>query len=277
MTLTWHSRDVPEIPHPRGPGGWLRVVRRGVPILLLTAAGAVLVIGLRPVERLLRPARPPSRAVAQAVSRASLALLGIRYRRRGRPVSTGALVANHCSWLDIFAVNAGARVTFVAKAEVAGWPFIGALARATGALFIRRHRSAAKDQVRELRDRLAAGEALIFFPEGTSTDGQRVLSFKPTLFGALVDPALPEGLLVQPVALRWEAPPGADPRFYAWWGDMGFLEHALAVLSAPRQGRVSVDFLTPLAVAACRDRKRLAAAAEAAVRAGIAALSPSPR
>lgn len=181
----------------------------------------------------------------------------------------GAMVANHASWLDIFALNARAPVVFVAKAEVAGWPGIGLLARATGTLFIQREaRGEAARQAEALAGRLRAGQRLLFFPEGTSSDNRRCLPFKPALFAGLLLPGLPTGLRVQPVTVRYEGPPGEDPRFHAWWGDMEFGPHALAVLAAPRGGRVTVTFHPPIPVEG-RDRKRLAAEAEAAVRSAL--------
>jgi lyso-ornithine lipid O-acyltransferase len=93
----------------------------------------------------------------------------------------GALVANHASWLDIFTLNACDRIYFVSKSEVAGWPGIGWLARATGTVFINRQGREAQMQKLLFEARLRAGHRLLFFPEGTSTDGQRVLDFKSTL------------------------------------------------------------------------------------------------
>jgi 1-acyl-sn-glycerol-3-phosphate acyltransferase len=183
--------------------------------------------------------------------------------------AAGAMVANHSTWLDIFALNAQAPVVLASKAEVARWPGIGLLARATGTLFIRREsRSEVKEQALAVTERLLAGETLLFFPEGTSTDGQRVLTFKPALFAGLLAPGLPDSLCVQPVTLSWEAPRGEDPRFYAWWGGMEFGPHALAVLAARRPGAVRITFHPPIAVDG-RDRKSLAAQAEAAVRSAL--------
>jgi lyso-ornithine lipid O-acyltransferase len=139
----------------------------------------------------------------------------------------GAVVANHSSWMDIFALNARKRVYFVSKAEVARWPGIGWLARATGTVFINRDPKEARAQQTVFEARLKAGHKLLFFPEGTSTDGQRILPFKSTLFGAFFAPDLRDILWVQPVTVIYTAPPGEDPRFYAWWGDMSFGGHLL--------------------------------------------------
>jgi 1-acyl-sn-glycerol-3-phosphate acyltransferase len=101
---------------------------------------------------------------------------------------TGAYVANHSSWLDILVLNASKRMYFVAKAEVAGWGGIGWLARGTGTVFVRRDRAEAAKQANLFEARLKAGHRLMFFPEGTSTDGrQRAAVSRPTLFAAFFD------------------------------------------------------------------------------------------
>ena len=182
---------------------------------------------------------------------------------RGRAARQTPLVANHSSWLDIFALNAAARVFFVATAEVACWPGIGWLARATGTVFVRRVRGDAARQRTELAARLAAGHALLFFPEGTSTDGRRVLPFKPTLFAAIHEKGAGK---VQPVTVVYTAPPGEDAAYYGWWGDMEFGTHLLALLAGPRGGTVEMTFHAPLDVADYPNRKVLAKAAEHAVR-----------
>jgi 1-acyl-sn-glycerol-3-phosphate acyltransferase len=196
-------------------------------------------------------------------------VLGIRHEVVGGPMrGRGAVVANHSSWLDIFALNAVKRVYFVSKSEVAGWPGIGWLARATGTVFIERNPARAREQTTLFETRLLLGHKLLFFPEGTSTDGLQVLPFKTTLFQAFFDPDLRDRIAVQPVSVTYHAPTGADPRFYGWWGDMSFGSHLLATLAPARQGRVRVTYHAPLDVADFDGRKALAAACEAAVRAG---------
>ena len=181
----------------------------------------------------------------------------------------GAVVSNHVAWLDIFTHNARKRIYFVSKAEVAKWPGIGWLARATGTVFINRDPREAKLQQAVFEGRLLAGHKLLFFPEGTSTDGRRVLPFKTTLFQAFFTPDLVHGMYIQPVTLIYRAPKGADKRFYGWWGDMAFGPHLLQVLAAWPQGSVTVKYHPPLKVDDFADRKALAAAAEAAVRSGL--------
>ena len=116
----------------------------------------------------------------------------------------------------------------------------------------------------------------MFFPEGTSTDAQRVLAFKSTLFQAFYAHDLDKVMKIQPVSVIYRAPEGEDPRFYGWWGDMGFVPHFTKVLAQQRQGAVEIVFHAPLAVRDFPSRKALAAAAEAAVRAGFETGRPQP-
>ena len=270
MGDTWYGETTP--PHAAlGVMGWVRAVLRAVPLIILVFGGLLILLLVRLIERpLFGLRRPVTPYITQFVCRMAFILLGIRYTSTGAPMQgAGAVVANHASWLDIFALNARKRIYFVSKSEVAGWPGIGWLARATGTVFIQRNRNEVRDQITVFRDRLAAGHKLLFFPEGTSTDGLQVLPFKPALFAAFFDPALKDSLQMQAVTVAYQAPKGADPRFYGWWGDMDFGPHLLSTLAARRQGAVHVVYHAPVKVADFKDRKALAQAMERQVRAGL--------
>ncbi len=257
-------------PPPLGAGGWALAVARASTLAFILLPFLTFLILTRAAERAICGRHPVSPRIVQTYCRITLAVLGLRCELRGQAApAPSALVANHVSWLDIFVLNAALPVTFVSKAEVAGWPGIGTLARATGTLFIRRAAREAAQQRDLLAERLRAEERLVFFPEGTSTDGQQVLPFRSTLFEAFFTHDLPPDLAVQPVALRYLPPAEADPRIYGWWGDMDFGSHALQVLGRWRQGRVRLVLRPPLPVAAQPGRKALAQAAEASVRAGF--------
>ncbi|MGN7870568.1 lysophospholipid acyltransferase family protein [Paracoccus sp. 22332] len=267
---TWRDSAPPPLARPRGLRDWLRVARRGMGAILVLLAGVLLILPLRGVECLVHGRRRPwTGPHVQAVCRLVLACIGIRWRRQGVPMrGPGAVVANHSSWLDILVLNAAMPVFFVSKAEVAGWPGINILTRVTDTHFVVRDPRLAQAQAAEFAARVRAGHRLLFFPEGTSTDGRRLLPFKPTLFQGFLDPALPAGLAIQPVSAVYHAPPGAEPRFYGWWGDMDLGPHLLAVLAARRQGRVMVVLHDPVPVAG-QTRKTLALACEDAVRRGL--------
>ena len=268
----WDNGERP-VERPFGLAGWLRVILRGSVLGCVTFGGLILLLVVRLVERpLCGLHRPVTPYITQAVCIAAFVILGIRRRVVGAPMPEhGAIVANHASWLDIFVLNASKRIYFVSKAEVAGWPGIGWLARATGTVFIARRAADAKAQQKVFEDRLSAGHKLLFFPEGTSTDGRRVLSFKSTLFAAFFTPGVPADMAIQPVSVSYVAPDGVEATFYGWWGDMSFGTHLLMVLAAPTQGRVVVRYHTPIAVADVPNRKDLARQCEAAIRAGLAA------
>jgi len=94
------------------------------------------------------------------------------------------MTANHTGWFDIPILSAVAPVSFVAKIEVSRWPFFGTLARLQRTIFIRRERAKALEDRDTIRRRLLEGDALVLFPEGTSTDGNRVLPFRSALLSA---------------------------------------------------------------------------------------------
>ena len=272
MTARWESTDDAPHIHTRG-WGYLRAVLRGVPLIVLITVCLVLLLLVRLIERPLCGAgRPVTPYITQFVCRNAFRILGIGYIVEGTPMAgPGAVVANHSSWLDIFALNASKRIYFVSKDEVAGWPGIGALAKATGTVFIKRDRRQAVAQIDVFRSRLAAGHKLLFFPEGTSTDGLRVLPFKPTLFAAFFDPALRQSLMLQAVSVIYHEPDGADRRFYGWWGDMALAPHLLSTLAARKQGRIVVRYHDPVRLTDHDDRKSLAKTLEDRVRSGLAA------
>ena len=185
MSQTWEGADPPDLP-PIGAVGWLLVALRA-PVMVVVIFGCLgLLLLARLIERPLFGARRPvTPLITQFVCRTVLVIMGLPVEVRGqRMTGPGAVVANHTSWLDIFVLNSRKTIYFVSKAEVSGWPGIGWLARATGTVFINRDRREARAQTEVFEDRLLQGHRLLFFPEGTSTDGLRVLPFKTTLFAA---------------------------------------------------------------------------------------------
>ncbi|CAN0605536.1 unnamed protein product, partial [Ectocarpus sp. 12 AP-2014] len=175
VTPTWTSQTPPD-PWKITPLGALLVVVRGVVLGVVVFGGLLLLLALRLIEKPVFGAdRPWTPHITVAVCRLSLRIIGLSLKVRGQAMRyRGAIVANHSSWMDIFVLNTARPLYFVAKSEVAGWAGIGWLARATGTVFVRRERREANAQKTELETRLLQGHHLLFFPEGTSTDGQRV-------------------------------------------------------------------------------------------------------
>jgi 1-acyl-sn-glycerol-3-phosphate acyltransferase len=281
MSAAWDSADHPT-PVSVGPLGWVLMLLRGVVLATVVLVGLVILLAIRLIERpLYGQGRPVTPHITQIVCKIAFWIMGLRRAVIGTPMRhRGAVVANHTSWLDIFSLNAAQRIYFVSKSEVASWPGIGWLAKATGTLFIERNPKHARKQTEVFQQRLLDNHRLLFFPEGTSTDGLQVLPFKTTLFQSFFAPELRDVIWVQPVTVIYTAPDGTDPRFYGWWGDMSFGGHLLRTLASLRQGQVTTIYHTPLAVADFENRKALAQACEAQVRAahpsaGLAAPNPA--
>lgn len=276
--MLWGMDEPPLEAAKTGPMGYLRIALRGILVGGVTYGCLVLLLLVRLIEwPLFGMRRPVTPWITQAVCRFAFFGMGLPVTVHGKPMThRGAIVANHLSWMDIFALNSQQNVYFVAKSEVAGWPGIGWLARATGTVFIARKSSEAAAQKKVFEDRLRAGHHLVFFPEGTSSDGQRVLPFKSTLFAAFFEPELRDILHIQPVSLIYHAPATAEPRFYGWWAEMEFLPHLLRVLAQSPQGRVEIVFHPEQRVADFADRKALAKACEILVRQGVEARLPKP-
>lgn len=255
-------------PEPLGLMGWILVIVRGVPLLVVIIFGLLIHGLIRLIERpFFGQSRPVSPIITQCVCRLGLMILGLKLRLHGDVMQApGAVVANHSSWLDIFVLNARKRIYFVAKSEVKGWAGIGWLARATGTVFIKRDRREAKQQAEVFKSRLGFGHRLLFFPEGTSTDNQQVLPFKTTLFAPFLGEGIRENAYIQPVAVVYHAPKGKDPRFYGWWGDMVFGSHILQMLGATRTGSVDIICSPAVSMMDYTDRKKLAADLEKSVR-----------
>jgi lyso-ornithine lipid O-acyltransferase len=194
---------------------------------------------------------------------------------RDRPV---LLVANHTTWLDIPVLSAVAPVSFVAKKEVGSWPFVSSLARLQRTVFVDRTRRTAVGQTTgEIGERLAQGDAIVLFAEGTSSDGNRVLPFMTSLFAA-AKPATGEAnvapdAVVQTLSVVYTRLHGlplgrAERPAVAWYGDMEMRGHAWALLkSGPLDVAIKVGDPVPLASFA--DRKALARHSEAQVRENV--------
>jgi 1-acyl-sn-glycerol-3-phosphate acyltransferase len=155
----------------------------------------------------------------QAWAARLLALTDIRLQVSGEPMAAGPvlLVANHISWLDIVVMHAAGYCRFVSKADVAHWPLVGRLATGAGTLYIERaSRRDAMRVVHHMRDRLAAGDVVAIFPEGTTGDGRVLLPFHANLVQAAISADVP----VQPLALRFaDAETGATSFAPSFVGD----------------------------------------------------------
>lgn len=216
-------------------------------------------------------------------------LLGLRIRvvggvASGRPLM---IAANHISWADITVLAAAADVSFIAKSEMSGWPVFGWFSRMQRSVFVERdRRRKSGEQAGEIAARLAEGDVMVLFAEGTTGDGNQMLPFKTTLFGAasmMLSASHHDEMWIQPVALAYTRlqglPMGRRHRgAIAWIGDEDLIPHLGAVL---REGAIDVEvhFGEPVPFTAKSSRKEVARLVEDRVRAMLrAALAdPAPR
>ncbi|TCH98614.1 1-acyl-sn-glycerol-3-phosphate acyltransferase [Roseococcus sp. SYP-B2431] len=200
-------------------------------------------------------------------------LIGLKLRVIGRPPAgpRTLYVSNHTSWLDILVLGATVDARFVSKSEVADWPLIGWVAKLGRSVFVSRSRGRTGTEAQELRARLDEGESLILFPEGTTSDGARVLPFRSSFFSVAGAASR-----IQPVTVVYDRLGGLpvgrrDRPLFAWYGDMETGSHAWRLLR--RTGtRVSVVLNEGFAPDAVPDRKAMAARVGRSVTETAAAL-----
>jgi 1-acyl-sn-glycerol-3-phosphate acyltransferase len=204
-------------------------------------------------------------------------LFGLEIVLRGKPVATRPtlFVANHSSYIDIEVFSSLIPVSFIAKAEVARWPFFGTLARLQRTVFVDRKPGSTADQRDAIAERLAEGDNLMLFPEGTSDDGNRTLPFFSALF-SVAERRLANGqpLTVQPVSIAYAElngfPLGRSLRpLLAWYGDMELAPHLWHFAGLGRV-KVVVEFHPPVNIDQFGSRKGLADHCRQAIARGMA-------
>ncbi len=181
-------------------------------------------------------------------------------------------VSNHVSWIDIVVLSAITPLSFVAKREVAMWPFFGWLAKLQGSVFIdREKRHSTKHSGHQLARRLAEGDRLVLFPEGTSHNGQSVLPFKSSFFAAAASPDIAVIPLTLAYTQNWGLPLTRRNRgTFAWFANMNLLPHLWAALCA---GPLTVEIIIHpvLEPETSANRKRAAEVSEWTIRHSLAA------
>lgn len=211
-------------------------------------------------------------------------ILGIKVERRGRKsrVRPTLYVCNHSSYIDISILGSVIRGSFVAKSEVSGWPMFGTLAKLQRTVFVVRRASRTAEQRDIIADRLEAGDDLILFPEGTSSDGNRVLPFKSGLLSVAQVRPKGEALTVQPVTVSYTKldglPLGRSLRpLYAWYGDMDMASH-IWQLAGLGNLTVVVHFHPPVTWDEFQSRKALSKHCETVIAQGLSrALAGRPQ
>lgn len=206
-------------------------------------------------------------------------LLGVRIKTVGRAETKKPLmlVSNHVSWLDIVVLSALRPVSFVAKADMKHWPVFGQLAQLQRTVFIKREaRRTVGHQANEIADRLKAGDVMVLFPEGTTSDGHALNPFKTPLFEAarlaLVEGEM-EAATIQPVAIHYTRlhgmPLGRQWRQHvAWPGEIGLGESIFPIIASGGLD-VTVHYGAPIGLTADSNRKIIAQEARAAIRSAL--------
>jgi len=253
----------------------VRAVRRGVSILLWTVPMGLLQAGM-----LLLPGR--AKVVVARLYWASLCrLMGMQVRVIGTPAQRldgrpVVFASNHSSWLDILALGGTLEACFVAKQEVGTWPLVSLIARLGRTVFVSRRAANTLHERDAMRARLNGGDSLILFPEGTSSDGSRVLPFRSVFFSVVEERAGSLRPVVQPVSVVYDQLAGlpigrASRPVFAWYGDMDLASHFWR-LAQHRGLRVTVLLHAPVDPAAYPSRKALALAVQQVVAGGAAVL-----
>lgn len=206
--------------------------------------------------------------------------VGLRLNIEGQPAAhrPTLFVANHCSWLDIVSLGSVLPACFVAKAEIAGWPGISIVAKLGRTIFVSRNRQAVAQEQRGLEQRLQKGDSIILFPEGTTSDGNRVRPFASAFFTLAFSDSQP---WVQPVTVVYDEIEGQpvrrfDRQLVAWHGDMDLWPH-LKQLLRRSSTRATIIFGTPAKPGAYANRKAISAAMEQEITAQAASLRQGRR
>lgn len=173
--------------------------------------------------------------------KATLWLFSMNVTIEGEPPKPPFLiVSNHLSYIDIPIYSAFLDTTFVAKAEIRNWPFIGFMAKTLGIIFIdRRKKSDVKRVNQKISDNLNEFQGVVLFPEGTTSPGMEVMRFRPSL----LEHAAASGLSVSFASLRFQTSEPDEPayRSVCWWGEISMARHLL-LMGKNRQVDVTIRF-----------------------------------
>ena len=190
-------------------------------------------------------------------------IFGIKVNIKGKQSKKKVLfVSNHTSYLDIFVLGSNVDGLFVAKSEIDSWPLINKMCALGRTIFVNRNDiRKVKDQMNQITKTLKSGYSVILFPEGTSSDGSKVLPFKSSLLGVIEEKVLEEFYL-QPISISYSKLDGIPLEikfrpFFAWFGNMDLLSHAWKFLGLGFS-EVNVNFHEPKKFSHFKDRKQAA-------------------
>ena len=157
----------------------------------------------------------------------ALKILNVRVKTEGQrgEVRGRSIMANHLSYVDVLILAVHYPSVFVTSVEMGDVPVLGSIAKRAGCLFVERRREFRDEmtkarELKRMKDKLTSGLNVLIFPEGTSSDGMRLLPFKATFFQLSLDTGLP----IVPLCLKYS---GESKKMVPWYGDMTFPDHLL--------------------------------------------------
>ena len=198
-----------------------------------------------------------------------LGLFGLKLKVVGKQSNNSKIfVCNHISWTDILVIQSVIDIIFIAKSEVKKMPGLGFLASIANTIFIDRNPLKISEDSHLIKKIIKKGASICFFPEGTSTDGLRVLKFKSGFFQLLFDKNLNiknECSTVQPLSIYYMINnKKLSKDFYGWWGSMSIISHIIKILCLS-SGSVILKFHKPLDSKNFNNRKELTIAVESII------------
>ena len=161
--------------------------------------------------------------------------MGVSYMVEGQLPRDGAVVCNHLSYVDILLFSAITPFVMVSKREVRGWPVLGWLTARAGTVYVERGGGPSTYAAvnAAMAEAYGRGLPVIFFPEGTTTDGAYadggVMPFRRGLFHSVLD----NGVALRVAGLRYWLEEGGGATVgddVCWWGDALLAPHLLRLL-----------------------------------------------
>lgn len=216
-----------------------------------------------------RPSTRPARALwLHQLCRRAVGIFDVQVESRGEFPERGVLISNHLSYLDIIVFAAIHPCVFVSKAEIGSWPVLGWMTTMAGTVYVHRgKRGSAKEAGEQMRVAAEAGLPVMFFPEGTTSNGEQILKFH----SGLLAEALADEQPVTAAYLQYSLCEGNGGRTVrddvAYWGEHPMLPHVIRFLGL-RGVRAEVVFgAAPIrfTAAAASGRKLIAVEAQQAV------------
>lgn len=261
---TWEKENVDEIP----PIGFFHVLKGLLRLLVFLPLTIFLVIIFLIFKAILKPLNLnyPVFLIRKSWSVLILRLFGLKLKVIGKQSYNSTIfVSNHISWTDILVIQSVLDIIFVAKSDVKKMPGLGFLAGIANTVFIDRNPQKISKDSLILKKKIEKGELICFFPEGTSTDGLRVLKFKSGFFQLLFDGIYNQNTYikkVQPLSIYYKVHnKNLSKDFYGWWGSMSIISHITKILCLS-SGSVELKFHDSLNSEEFNDRKEIALAAE---------------